>query len=126
MALNSHLFRGDGALEACLAQNSAHITSGARGSHVTKIQSALIDLDEAVIDQDELGRKIYGPSTAAAVLAYKQKRSIINRSYQSSADDIVGKMTIKAMDDELVAKQEPVRMRIRTRCERVDVRRTRV
>ena len=124
MTLRSHLFRGDRALEACLVQDSAHVTSGARGPHVAKIQATLIDVDEAVIDKDELDRASYGPSTAAAVLAYKRKRNIINRAYQSSADDIVGKMTIKAMDDELVAKQEPVRLRLRTRCERVDVRRT--
>src|SRR6185295_5647146 len=47
----------------------------------------------------------YGPSTAAAVLAYKKQRGIVNRAYQSSADDIVGVMTVKAMDDELLASQ---------------------
>lgn len=33
---------------------------------------------------------------------FKTKRKIINRSYQNQEDNIVGKMTIKAIDDELV------------------------
>ena len=32
------------------------------------------------------------PSTASAVLAYKQKRRIINFTYQTQADDIVGRL----------------------------------
>ncbi len=35
------------------------------------------------------------------MLAYKRKRSIINRSYQTVADDIVGIMTIASLDDEM-------------------------
>jgi hypothetical protein len=50
----------------------------------------------------------YGPSTAAAVLKFKKKRRIINTSYQQHEDDIVGRMTIKAMDDELaIAENAP-------------------
>jgi hypothetical protein len=49
---------------------------------------------------------VYGPATAAAVLAYKQKRDIVNRSYQTEADNIVGKMTMASLDSELV-KQQP-------------------
>jgi hypothetical protein len=37
---------------------------------------------------------VYGKQTADAVLAYKKKRGIINRGYQASADNIVGKMTM--------------------------------
>lgn len=46
---------------------------------------------------------IYGPTTAAAVQSYKDKRGIINFSYQKAADNIVGKMTIAALDQELEA-----------------------
>jgi hypothetical protein len=118
MALKSHLFRGDRALEDCAARDPAHITPGAQGPHVAKIQGALVDLDDAEIDEGELAAKSYGASTAAAVLSFKTKREIINRSYQSKADNIVGRMTIAAMDSLLVAKQPPVHPRFRAHCRR--------
>ena len=38
----------------------------------------------------------------------KKRRQIINRAYQQQADNIVGKLTIKALDDELlVAENTP-------------------
>ncbi len=102
MPLQSRLFRGDPALEACLVRDPAHIRLGAGGDHVGKIQRALLDLDHARIDDADLTAQQYGRSTAGAVLAYKRKRQIINRSYQTQADDIVGKMTIAALDREMV------------------------
>jgi hypothetical protein len=101
MSLISQFFRGDNKLQACLVKNPAHVTQGATGDHVAKIQTALYILDGSKIDKAELDAKQYGPSTAAAVLAYKTKRNIINRSYQSQADNIVGKMTIAALDKEI-------------------------
>jgi hypothetical protein len=98
MGLQSELFRGDSKLENAAVSDPAHITKGARGDHVRKIQQALIQLDGAAIEADG----DYGPATAAAVLAYKQKRNIVNRSYQSKADDIVGKMTMASLDSEMV------------------------
>ena len=97
MALQSQLFRGDRQLEAAAVSDSAHIVPGARGDHVRKIQLALIQLDGAAIATDG----IYGQATAAAVLAFKQERNIINRAIQTTADNIVGKMTIAALDKEL-------------------------
>ncbi len=102
MGLRSQLFAGDPALEACLAKDSAHVTQGARGPHVNKIHRALVTADGAAIAADELVAKLYGRSTAAAVLAYKRKRNIINLAYQRTADDIVGKMTIVALDADMV------------------------
>jgi len=101
MALQSKLFRGDVKLEAALVSDSAHIVQGAIGSHVGKIQQALNELDGAGLNPDEK----YGPATASAVLAYKQKRNIINRSYQTRADNIVGKMTMAALDAEMLEKE---------------------
>src|SRR5262249_35215826 len=75
------------------------------GEHVSKIQSYLRELDQSVIDSGELGARRYGPSTAAAVLRYKRKRHIVNPSYQSQPDDIVGRMTIAALDREMLAKE---------------------
>ncbi len=103
MGLTSRNFRGDTRLEACLVSDPAHVTPGATGDHVAKIQTALIILDAAKIDSTDLQAKSYGPSTAAAVLAYKQKRSIINKSYQTTADNIVGKMTIASLDSDMLA-----------------------
>jgi hypothetical protein len=105
MPLRSRLFAGDPALEACLVKDSAHVTRGSQGDHVSKIQGVVMFLDGSTINEAEINSKTYGSSTAAAVLAYKQKRRIINFSYQKQADDIVGKMTIKALDDELVTRQ---------------------
>lgn len=106
MPLRSNLFREDRLLEACLTEDAAHIRQGTQGLHVAKIQAALTDLDNARITDRELDRKLYGPQTAAAVLAYKQKRKIVNHSYQERADNIVGRMTIAALDKELVGKQQ--------------------
>ena len=109
MALFSRLFRGVPALEACLVHDSAHITLGTVGPHVPKIQKALMMIDRVVVDADEVEGMRYGDSTAAAVLAYKQTRNIINRSYQTQADNIVGKMTIQALDKEMSAAEGPLR-----------------
>ena len=65
-----------------------------RGEHVAKVQFALFALDSSAIDRNEVRSQTYGPSTAKAVLAYKTKRKIINTAYQSTPDNIVGKMTI--------------------------------
>lgn len=104
MALKSKLFSGDPKLEAAAVSDPAHIVPGARGDHVSKIQLALIQLDGAVIDADGA----YGPATAAAVLAYKTKRSIINTTYQTTPDNIVGKMTMASLDAELAQREQPV------------------
>jgi hypothetical protein len=94
MALVSRLFRGDAKLEAAAVNDAAHIVQGAAGLHVAKIQTALNLLDGAAIASDGF----YGAQTATAVRAYKEKRRIVNLSYQTKPDDIVGKMTIAAMD----------------------------
>jgi peptidoglycan hydrolase-like protein with peptidoglycan-binding domain len=106
MGLQSRLFARDPKLEAAAVSNPAHIVPGAVGDHVGKIQQALRALDGAVINSAELDGKRYGPSTANAVLSYKRKRNIINRSYQTQADDIVGIMTIAALDKEMFQKEQ--------------------
>jgi hypothetical protein len=111
MRLQSELFRGEPKLEAAAVSDPAHIVPGATGPHVRKIQTALFLLDGAAIADGELRRTFYGPSTAGAVLAYKHKRNIINRSYQTQADNIVGKMTIASLDSEMQKRRfEPVRI----------------
>lgn len=101
MALQSKLFKGDPKLEACEVSDPAHLTVGAQGDHVAKVQSALFAIDSLRIDRQELLSQSYGPSTARAVLAYKTKRQIINHTYQNTPDSIVGKMTITRLDRDL-------------------------
>lgn len=105
MTLRSRTFSGEPALEAALVRDNAHIVRGARGEHVARIQAVVMFLDGSTIDPAEIKAKLYGPSTARAVQDYKRARNIVNHSYQNSADDIVGKMTIKALDDELMTRQ---------------------
>ena len=119
MPLRSNLFRGDKALEACLIQDRAHVTPGATGLHVAKIQAAIMDLDGVSIQPTELSARRYGPSTATAVLAYKTKRKIVNHAYQTQADNIVGKMTVAAIDKELLGKQDNTPPPFDRRCNRV-------
>ncbi|NLP63032.1 hypothetical protein [Paraburkholderia sacchari] len=109
MALQSKLFGGDAALEAAAVSDNAHIMPGASGQHVKKIQIALIAVDSAQIDADEMSSASYGPSTAFAVLAFKSSRVIINRSYQTKPDNIVGKMTVTRLDDEFAAYEKTIR-----------------
>jgi peptidoglycan hydrolase-like protein with peptidoglycan-binding domain len=99
MALQSQLFRGDAKLEAAAISDPAHITRGASGPHVVKIQQALIQVDGAAISPDGA----YGQGTAAAVSAFKTKRRILN--FAGMIDDIVGKKTIAALDSEMAAKE---------------------
>ncbi|VFU08261.1 hypothetical protein [Methylocella tundrae] len=110
MGLRSKLFKGDPALEACLVDNSAHINEGATGDHVSKIHSALFALDNLSVSTDDLQTCRYGQSTVAAVLAFKRKRKIINYTYENEVDNIVGKMTIAALDEEMLRKEQQPRL----------------
>lgn len=119
MALRSKFFTSDEAvkarLNACLEHDSEHIQFGARGAHVSKIQTALfillpgLKLPDNELSDPKTGDGFYGQATAAAVLRYKQnhKPPIINRAYQDKPDSIVGKMTIQFLDDDMFGK-DPV------------------
>jgi hypothetical protein len=84
------------------------VVPGAEGTHVAKIQKALLLLEQASIQPGELRSKQYGATTAAAVLAYKRKRRIINLAYQTTADNIVGKMTLARLDADLLEIERQV------------------
>jgi peptidoglycan hydrolase-like protein with peptidoglycan-binding domain len=103
LALQSRLFVGDAALEAAAASDAAHIAQGSSGPHVRKIQTGLNLVDGASLNADGS----YGHLTAAAVLNYKRARAIINTARQTEADDIVGRMTVAALDAELVDAESP-------------------
>jgi hypothetical protein len=101
LALKSNLFKGSRGLAACEINDAAHFTIGKGGDDVGRIQMALFAIDSLKIDRQELLSKTYGQSTASAVLAFKAKRKIINYAYQNKPDNIVGKMTIAALDREM-------------------------
>jgi len=101
MPLTSNLFKGDPLFEKCLVQDAAHVVPGATGDHVSKIHTALFVIDRVHVASADLSMRRYGPSTAAAVLTYKRKRNIVNRTYQTQPDNIVGKMTIASLDAEM-------------------------
>ena len=103
--LVSMLLSGDAQLQRCAVEDPAHVTEGQKGPHVRLIQLALAITDNADIAGAEFASSSYGPSTTAAVLAYKTKRQIINRSYQNKPDAIVGKMTIASLDAEVAARE---------------------
>lgn len=99
--LKSQLLSSNQRLNDCQTEDSAHVKSGDQGDHVSLIQQALLRIDDALISQADLAASQYGQSTASAVLQYKTTRNIVNAAYQSRADDIVGKMTIQSLDDEM-------------------------
>jgi hypothetical protein len=105
MGLQSKHFKGNRALEDCLARDASHVTPGAAGEHVAKIQAALFTLDNASITAGEIALSTYGASTARAVKAYRTKRGIV-RFGQTTPGDIVGKMTIARLDQEMLAKEK--------------------
>ena len=91
-------------LERCLVNDSDHITQGSTGEHVRKIQIALNRLSKGP-GRENFNLKenaIHSPETAAAVKKYKDapNRRIL-QPWQTSADNIVGKRTIKSLDDEM-------------------------
>jgi hypothetical protein len=106
-ALQSKAFRNIQRLQSCLKEDASHIPPGSNGDHVLRIQQALTVLGEVPYMlwphfELEARAKIYGMATAKVVLSYKTKRKIINRSYQTGPDDIVGKMTIAALDRDMI------------------------
>ncbi len=105
MPLRSRLFSDSKALQSCLVSDAAHLVIGAHGDHVSKVQTALFLVDGLSVDPAELRNARYGKSTAAAVLAYKTRRNIINPAYQRTPDNIVGKMTIAALDRDVLARE---------------------
>jgi hypothetical protein len=104
----SKLLSPDSRLQQCEINDSAHVKLGDTGDFVRRIQQALLRIEFPNIDASELESGGYGVSTAAAVLAYKEKRDIVNRTYQTKADDIVGKMTIKSLDAEMLGLEAGV------------------
>lgn len=98
-------------LDACLALDGQHITPGQQGDHVKAIQDALAAIKRL---RPQLGLPVnpdppgtFGAGTVASIRKYKSENHI-SRPGQP-LDDIVGRMTITQLDNDLVgSKPEPV------------------
>lgn len=98
--LRSRLFTDppNSKLESCAVSNAGHIVPGTVGNHVRRIQIAINQLAKVFLAMDG----IYGPKTAAAVVAFKEaQKPPLRQPGQSIADNIVGIRTIKALDDQM-------------------------
>ncbi len=102
MPLMSKHFKDNDRLQECLISPAHHVVLRDRGGHVALIQKALEMLGVGLIDPAEIREQRYGVSTAEAVRRFKgPPRNIINWTYQSQPDNIVGKMTIERLDLEM-------------------------
>jgi hypothetical protein len=110
MPLKSVWFAGNERLERCLRSDPQHVKIGDEGIDVLLIQGALRVLDGVRVDDREVARGHYGRSTAAGVLGYKRRRNIVNHSYQTTPDDVVGRQTIESLDGEMLNKQRALSM----------------
>jgi hypothetical protein len=73
-----------------------------RGPHITRIQEALVKLLKgAQIPKSERDNQEFGAATEEILHFFKKDRGIVNRSYQSSADAIIGQMTMRQLDLEM-------------------------
>jgi hypothetical protein len=87
-------------LESCAVNDADHITPGSTGDHVKRIQIALNTLSNVFLAIDGM----YGPATAAAVVAFKEAQSPpLRQTWESKADNIVGIRTIRALDAQMYA-----------------------
>ena len=111
MPLRSEFFRSDVRLEGAASRDSAPVLPGTSGPHVEKIQLALMLLDDARIAAAELAADAYGPTTAAAVLAYKRRRGLGHECYRTMPDSVVGRTTLATLDREMMGRQA-----VRKRC----------
>jgi hypothetical protein len=101
-------------LNSCLSSDGAHIVPGSSGPEVQAIQNALKKISAARLDlalpdiMDKAGE--FGDTTVAAVHRYKDGGNgagdRIVRAGQP-LDDIVGRMTITQIDDDLLSLVRP-------------------
>lgn len=118
MPLTSDLFKNNRQLQNCLEQDTGHIVAnepplrrGAndRGEHVALIHTALRTVMSNPSFGLEEATETYGPKTAEVVRQFKAKQvpPILNKSLrQTVPDNIVGKQTILALDQQ-VGKKSP-------------------
>jgi hypothetical protein len=110
MPLKSLLLSSNQRLQEALTIDAKHVQTGDSGLYVSLIQQALMMIEGSQISERELNAELYGQTTTAAVLSYKRKYAIINKSYQTQADAVVGRMTIQKLDHDMLALEAPFRL----------------
>jgi peptidoglycan hydrolase-like protein with peptidoglycan-binding domain len=119
MELTSELFKNNKKLQNCLNRDADHIVANEpplrrgvndQGDHVALIHRAL----RQVIPNPSFGleeaTETYGPKTAEVVRQFKamQNPPILNKALrQTVPDNIVGKQTIAALDEQVGRKKPP-------------------
>src|SRR4051812_4530439 len=96
MALLSQLFPGDAKLDAASFSDPAHITPRRQGAARRQDPGSAQSPGRRPDRVDSQ----YGPKTAAAVVAFKTKRNILNTA--GKIDNIVGIKTMAALDTQLL------------------------
>ena len=119
MALTSELFKNNNQLQACAATDSAHIVADEpplrrgvnnQGAHVALIHTALRRVMANPSFGLEEATETYGPKTAEVVRQFKaaQRPPLLNKALgQTTPDNIVGKLTIAALDTAVSRKKQP-------------------
>lgn len=110
--LASEIFRNNARLQRCLVDDAAHVTRGTQGDFVTLIQYAVLTLQGGTIPGAEMSGRLYGPATARLVHAYKVRKRIINTAYQTTPDEVVGKMTIRSLDNDMLEAEREEHRRL--------------
>ncbi len=117
MVLTSELFKNNKQLQDCSERDSAHIVANEppvrrgvndRGEHVALIHKALRQIMPNVSFGLEEATETYGPKTAEVVRQFKamQNPPILNKALrQTTPDNIVGKLTIAALDEQVKRKK---------------------
>lgn len=118
MPLTSDLFKDNQQLQDCLELNSAHLVANEppkrrgvndTGDHVALIHQALRKVMPGSSFGLEEATETYGPKTAEVVRQFKARQTppILNKALgQTVPDNIVGKQTIAALDEQ-VGRQKP-------------------
>ena len=119
MPLTSELFKNNNELQACAAKDSAHIVADEpplrrgvnnQGAHVALIHTALRRVMASPVFGLEEATETYGPKTAEVVRQFKaaQTPPLLNKALgQTTPDNIVGKLTIAALDTAVSRKKQP-------------------
>jgi peptidoglycan hydrolase-like protein with peptidoglycan-binding domain len=119
LPLTSELFKNDEKLQKCSLLDSAHIVAAAppfqvgtndQGSHIALIHTALREVMPGASFGLEEATETYGPKTAEVVRQFKAKQNppILNKALgQRVPDNIVGKLTIAALDAQVGRKKPP-------------------
>ena len=89
-------------IQACADRHEAHILPKSQGHYIWLIKLPLMivlkRLPGAIATPDPDDGRFFGKAMEYNVLQYKRIMKLVNHDYQNQADNIVGIMTIRALD----------------------------